>query len=109
MGDGEYNGSKALMDDVTAKAAIDFLIRESKNRRNLEVDFFGGEPLLNFDVIKNTVKYARSIEKSANKNFRFTLTTNGILIDDEVKKSRWRDCRCPYRKPTQVDEERILR
>ena len=83
-GDGEYNGSKALMDDVTAKAAIDFLIRESKNRRNLEVDFFGGEPLLNFDVIKNTVKYARSIEKSANKNFRFTLTTNGILIDDEV-------------------------
>lgn len=83
-GDGEYNGSKALMDDATAKAAIDFLIRESKNRRNLEVDFFGGEPLLNFDVIKNTVKYARSIEKSANKNFRFTLTTNGILIDDEV-------------------------
>lgn len=85
-GDGEYNGKKALMDDDTAKAAIDFLIRESKGRRNLEVDFFGGEPLLNFDVIKNTVKYARNIEKSVNKNFRFTLTTNGILIDDEVIK-----------------------
>ena len=66
------------------KRAIDFLVENSKNRKNLEVDFFGGEPLMNFDVVKKIVAYARSIEKEHNKNFRFTLTTNGVLIDDDV-------------------------
>ena len=68
----------------TGKRAFDFLIENSGTRRNLEVDFFGGEPLLNWDVVKKLVEYARSIEKEKNKNFRFTLTTNGVLIDDEV-------------------------
>ena len=66
------------------KRALDFLIEHSGTRRNLEVDFFGGEPLMNFEVVKQLVAYARSIEKKYNKNFRFTLTTNGMLIDDEV-------------------------
>lgn len=66
------------------KRAIDFLIENSGTRRNLEVDFFGGEPLMNFDVVKRLVEYARSIEKEKNKNFRFTLTTNGVLVDDDV-------------------------
>jgi uncharacterized protein len=67
-----------------AKRALDFLVENSGTRRNLEVDFFGGEPLMNFDMIKELVAYARSIEKKANKNFRFTLTTNGVLVDDDV-------------------------
>ena len=68
----------------TGKRAFDFLIENSGTRRNLEVDFFGGEPLMNWDVVKQLVAYARSIEKEKGKNFRFTLTTNGVLIDDEV-------------------------
>ena len=83
-GKGEYNGPKGLMSFETAKKAIDFLVEHSPGRRNLEVDFFGGEPLLNWKVCKKTVEYARSIEKEKNKNFRFTLTTNGLLIDDDV-------------------------
>ena len=67
----------------TAKKAIDFVIAKSGNIKNLEMDFFGGEPLMNFDVVKETVKYARSHEKKHGKNFRFTLTTNGVLLDDE--------------------------
>ena len=66
------------------KRALDFLIENSGTRRNLEVDFFGGEPLMNFEVVKQIVKYARSIEKEKNKNFRFTLTTNGVLVDKDV-------------------------
>ena len=66
------------------KRALDFLIENSGTRRNLEVDFFGGEPLMNWDVVKKLVKYAREVEKDAGKNFRFTLTTNGVLVDDEV-------------------------
>lgn len=81
---GKYHGKEALMSEETARRAIDFLVENSGTRRNLEVDFFGGEPLMNWDVVKETVKYARSIEKAAGKNFRFTLTTNGMLIDDEV-------------------------
>ncbi len=65
------------------KAAIDFLLENSGSRRNLELDFFGGEPLMNFDVVKQVVEYARSKEKAYNKNFRFTITTNGILLDDD--------------------------
>ena len=81
---GKYHGDRALMSLDVAKRAIDFLIENSGTRTNLEVDFFGGEPLMNWDVVKDTVRYARSIEKDAHKNFRFTLTTNGVLIDDDV-------------------------
>lgn len=81
---GKYHGKDALMSFETGKRALDFLVENSGTRRNLEVDFFGGEPLLNFDVVKQLVKYARSIEKDKNKNFRFTITTNGVLIDDDV-------------------------
>ena len=81
---GKYHGDRALMSFEVAKQAIDFLIEHSGSRRNLEIDFFGGEPLMNFDVVKETVAYCRSIEKEKGKNFRFTLTTNGVLLDDEV-------------------------
>ena len=81
---GKYNGERAMMSFEVGKRALDFLIENSGTRRNLEVDFFGGEPLMNFDVVKQLVEYARSVEKQYNKNFRFTLTTNGILIDDDV-------------------------
>ncbi|MBQ6607855.1 MAG: thioether cross-link-forming SCIFF peptide maturase, partial [Firmicutes bacterium] len=81
---GKYSGERALMSFETGKRALDFLIEHSGSRRNLEVDFFGGEPLMNWQVVKDLVKYARSVEKQHNKNFRFTLTTNGMLIDDEV-------------------------
>ena len=82
--EGEYHGRRALMSFEVGKKALDFLIANSGNRRNLEVDFFGGEPLMNWQVVKDLVAYARSIEKDAGKNFRFTLTTNGVLLDDEV-------------------------
>ena len=82
--EGEYHGHRSLMSSEVGKAAIDFLIANSGSRKNLEVDFFGGEPLMNFDVVKQLVAYARSREKECNKNFRFTLTTNGVLIDDDV-------------------------
>ena len=81
---GKYQGERALMSFETGKAALDFLIKNSGTRHNLEVDFFGGEPLMNWQVVKDLVNYARSIEKDYNKNFRFTLTTNGVLIDDDV-------------------------
>ncbi len=81
---GKYHGERAVMSYEVGKRALDFLIENSGTRRNLEVDFFGGEPLMNFDVVKKLVEYARSVEKEKNKNFRFTLTTNGMLIDDDV-------------------------
>ena len=81
---GKYNGDRAVMSFEVGKQALDFLIANSGSRRNLEVDFFGGEPLMNFDVVKQLVAYTRSIEKEHGKNFRFTLTTNGMLIDDDV-------------------------
>lgn len=81
---GKYHGERALMPLSVGKRAIDFLIENSGNRHNLEVDFFGGEPLMNWDVVKQIVAYARSVEKAHGKNFRFTLTTNGMLLDDEV-------------------------
>ena len=81
---GKYHGDRAMMSFEVGKQAFDFLIANSGTRKNLEVDFFGGEPLMNFDVIKELVAYARSIEKEHGKNFRFTLTTNGVLIDDDV-------------------------
>ncbi len=81
---GKYHGDRAIMSIKTAKRALDFLVENSAGRTNLEVDFFGGEPLMNFDMIKELVAYAREIEKPAGKNFRFTLTTNGVLVDDDV-------------------------
>ncbi len=81
---GKYHGDRAMMSFEVGKQAFDFLIANSGTRKNLEVDFFGGEPLMNFDVVKELVAYARSIEKEHGKNFRFTLTTNGVLIDDDV-------------------------
>ena len=81
---GKYHGDRALMSFEVGRQALDFLIAHSGSRRNLEVDFFGGEPLMNFGVVKELVAYARSREAECRKNFRFTLTTNGMLIDDEV-------------------------
>ena len=81
---GKYHGDRAVMSFEVGKRALDFLIENSGSRKNLEVDFFGGEPLMNFEVVKQMVAYARSIEKEKGKNFRFTLTTNGLLIDDDV-------------------------
>ncbi|MEE1284699.1 MAG: thioether cross-link-forming SCIFF peptide maturase, partial [Acutalibacteraceae bacterium] len=81
---GKYHGERALMSFEVGKRALDFLIENSGTRHNLEVDFFGGEPLMNWDVVKQLVAYAREQEKIHNKNFRFTLTTNGMLIDDDV-------------------------
>ncbi len=89
---GKYNGERAVMSFEVGKQALDFLVANSGIRRNLEVDFFGGEPLMNFQVVKDLVAYARSIEKEHNKNFRFTLTTNGMLADDDVIEFANREC-----------------
>lgn len=83
--EGEYHGRRALMSYEVGKKALDFLIANSGSRKNLEVDFFGGEPLLNWQVVKDLVAYGREQEKIHNKNFRFTLTTNGVLLNDEVQ------------------------
>ncbi len=82
--EGEYHGRRALMSFEVGKKALDFLIANSGNRKNLEVDFFGGEPLMNWEVVKQLVEYGRSKEKEYNKNFRFTITTNGVLLNDEI-------------------------
>ena len=89
---GKYHGERALMSFETGKRALDFLVENSGKRRNLEVDFFGGEPLMNFEVVKQLVAYARSIEDKCGKHFRFTLTTNGVLLDDEVTEFANREC-----------------
>ena len=83
-GEGEYHGQRALMSVEVGKKALDFLVKNSGNRVNLEVDFFGGEPLLNWQTVKELVEYGRSLEGPNNKKFRFTLTTNGVLLDDEI-------------------------
>ncbi len=83
-GDGEYHGKKALMSFEVGKKALDFLISHSGERVNLEVDFFGGEPTMNFEVVKALVEYGRSREEECHKKFRFTLTTNGLLLDDRI-------------------------
>ena len=80
---GSFAGERGLMDEETAKRAIDFVIKNSQSRRNIEIDFFGGEPMLNFDVVKKTVEYANAEAEKYNKNFRFTITTNGLLLNDE--------------------------
>lgn len=83
-GEGEYQGDRALMSYEVGKQALDFLIANSGSRRNLEVDFFGGEPLMNFNVVKQLVRYGREQEKIHDKKFRFTLTTNGVLLNDDI-------------------------
>ncbi|MDA3731508.1 thioether cross-link-forming SCIFF peptide maturase [Niameybacter massiliensis] len=83
-GEGEYHGDRGMMTLEVGKAAIDFLAKNSGHRKNIEVDFFGGEPLMNFEVVKGVVEYARSIEAETGKNFRFTMTTNGVLLNDEI-------------------------
>lgn len=82
--EGEYHGQRSLMSLEVGKRSVDFLIENSKNRKNLEIDFFGGEPLMNFQVVKDIISYAKSKEKEYNKNFRFTITTNGVLLTDEI-------------------------
>lgn len=82
--EGEYHGDRSMMSFEVGKQALDFLVENSGSRRNLEVDFFGGEPLMNFEVVKQLVAYGRSLEEKHSKKFRFTLTTNGVLLDDEV-------------------------
>ena len=89
---GKYHGDRAIMSYEVGKRALDFLVENSGTRHNLEVDFFGGEPLMNFEVVKDLVAYARSIEKEKGKNFRFTLTTNGVLVDDDVIEWANREC-----------------
>ena len=89
---GKYHGDRAVMSYEVGKQALDFLVEHSAGRRNLEVDFFGGEPLLNMQVVKDLVAYARSIEQEKGKNFRFTLTTNGMLIDDDVIEFANKEC-----------------
>lgn len=81
---GDFGGEKELMSFEVGKAAIDYLIGNSGSRKNLEIDFFGGEPLMNFEVVKQLVDYGRSVEKDYNKNIRFTITTNGVLLNDEI-------------------------
>ncbi len=82
--EGEYHGRRALMSFEVGKKALDFLVKNSGSRKNLEVDFFGGEPLMNFQVVKDLVAYGRSLEEANNKKFRFTLTTNGMLLNDDI-------------------------
>ncbi len=89
---GKFHGKSGLMDFETGKRALDFLVENSGMRRNLEVDFFGGEPLVNFEVCKELVAYARSIEREKKKNFRFTLTTNGVNVNDEVIEWANKEC-----------------
>ena len=83
-GEGEYHGRRAIMDYETGCRALDFLIANSGARHNLEVDFFGGEPLLNWETVKKLVAYGRSLEEKSGKHFRFTITTNGVLLNDEI-------------------------
>ena len=82
--EGEYKGRRALMSFEVGKKALDYLVKNSGSRKNLEVDFFGGEPLMNWEVVKQLVEYGRSLEEPYNKKFRFTLTTNGVLLNDEI-------------------------
>ena len=82
---GAFEGQRSLLSFETGKKAIDFLLTHSGTRHNLEIDFFGGEPLMNFDVVKGLVAYGREAEKAYGKNIRFTITTNGLLLDKEKR------------------------
>ena len=90
--EGEYHGRRAMMTAEVGKKALDYLVANSGSRKNLEVDFFGGEPLMNFQVVKEIVEYGRSLEKEHNKLFRFTMTTNGVLLNDEIQEFINKEC-----------------
>ena len=90
--EGEYHGRRALMSAEVGKKALDYLVAHSGKRRNLEVDFFGGEPLMNFEVVKEITAYGRELEKTHDKKFRFTMTTNGVLLNDEIKDFINKEC-----------------
>lgn len=90
--EGEYHGRRALMSAEVGKKALDFIVANSGKRRNLEVDFFGGEPLMNFPVVKEIVEYGRELEKKHDKKFRFTMTTNGVLLNDEILEFCNKEC-----------------
>ena len=90
--EGEYHGRRAMMSAEVGKKALDFLVANSGRRRNLEVDFFGGEPLMNFEVVKEIVEYGRQLEKEHDKQFRFTMTTNGVLLNDEIQEFINKEC-----------------
>ncbi|MDW5300621.1 MAG: 4Fe-4S cluster-binding domain-containing protein, partial [Sedimentibacter sp.] len=81
--EGDYNSGRELMSKEVALKAVDYLVANSAGRKNIEIDFFGGEPLMNFDVVKEVVRYGRKIEKETNKHFYFTTTTNGTLLNEE--------------------------
>lgn len=83
---GDFKGDRSLMSLEVGKKALEFLVKHSGGRRNLEVDFFGGEPLMNFEIIKKLVMYGKDLEKNYNKHFRFTITTNGVLLDEDNMK-----------------------
>ena len=85
-GTGEYHGARGMMSAETGKKAIDFVIKNSGTRKNIEIDYFGGEPLMNFNVVKEITEYAKEQAAKHGKNFRFTVTTNGILLDEDKKK-----------------------
>ena len=85
-GTGEYGGKRSFMSSEVGKKAIDFVIEKSKDRKNIEIDFFGGEPLMNFDVVKDIVEYGKKRSEETGKIFRFTITTNGLLLNDEIEK-----------------------
>ena len=89
---GKYHGERAIMSLEVGKRALDFLVEHSGSRKNLEVDFFGGEPLMNFEMIEELVAYARTLEPIHHKHFRFTLTTNGVLLDEKVTEFANREC-----------------
>lgn len=81
---GDFGGAKSIMSFEVGKKALEYLVDNSGSRKNLEVDFFGGEPLMNFEVVKQLVEYGNELAKEKGKNFRFTITTNGVLLDDEI-------------------------
>ena len=81
---GDFGGAKSIMSFEVGKKALEYLVDNSGSRKNLEVDFFGGEPLMNFEVVKQLVEYGNELGKEKGKNFRFTITTNGVLLDDEI-------------------------
>ena len=89
---GEFHGGRSLMSAEVGKKAIDFVINNSGNRKNIEIDYFGGEPLMNFGVVKEIVEYGRQLEKEHDKLFRFTMTTNGVLLNDEVQEFVNKEC-----------------
>ena len=106
--EGEYHGRRAFMSYEVGKKALDFLVANSGNRINLEVDFFGGEPLMNWQVVKDLVAYGRSLEEENHKKFRFTLTTNGVLLNEEIQEFLNKEMVETFVEKIEVDRERNI-